>query len=109
MNEQEHEQPEPITQFFEQLAEGLVCVAKTVEKVAEEFVEHVAVPMCNAMQDAYREAGSPFGDSPEGLLAWMQMLSAINRRKQELEHKRIQRELMLDAVRLGEEIRRSNT
>lgn len=103
MNEQEHEQ------FFEQLAEGLVCVAKTFEKAAEEFVEHVAIPMHISMQNAYREAGSPFGDTPEGLVTWIQCLSAINRREQELEHKRMQRELMLDAVRLGEEIRRSNT
>lgn len=106
--EQEQQEPTTVEQFFEGLATAVSTVVNTIVEFAEQFVEQVIVPICNAMQEAYKEAGSPFGDTQEGLLLWMQVLSLANRREQEAEARQIRHELMLDARRLGEEIRRGN-
>jgi hypothetical protein len=86
----------------------VATAANTIVEFAEQFVEQVIAPICNAMQEAYKEAGSPFGDTQEGLLMWMEVMSLANRREQEREARQMRHELMLDAVRLGEEIRRGN-
>lgn len=106
MNDQE-----PVTpnQFFEGLATAVLTVARTFEQVALSFCENVAIPLHNALQEAYHEAGSPFGDTQEGLLMWMEVISLANRREQEAEYRRMRHELVIDAVRLGKEIRKGAT
>lgn len=76
-----NENQEPVV--FEQLADAFSHMAQAFSDFAAQAFEQVIMPVCNAMQEAYKQAGSPYGDSQEGLLMWMEVMSLANRRERE--------------------------
>lgn len=66
------------------------------------------IPVMQSIQDAfwsaYREAGTPYGDTPEGLMHWMDDVGKVNRMQQEIEYIRNYHQMLIDARRMGERI-----
>lgn len=94
------EEQKTISDFLEEAAQFIINAIEAVAEIVVAFVDMVCT--------SYKDIGAPFGDSIEGAMLWITIASRIGRRERELDHRQIQRELMLDAVRLGKEIRVAN-
>jgi hypothetical protein len=66
------------------------------------------IPIMQNIQDAlwtaYREAGRPYGDTPEGLMRWMDDVGKVNRMQAEIEYIRNYHQMLIDARKIGERI-----
>jgi len=85
-----------LTLWMESVAEVTMRVAKAVLPILESIRD--------ALWEAYREAGMPYGDSQEGLLHWMEDMGKIRRHEVEIERIRQHHQNLIDFRRIGEEV-----
>jgi len=82
--------------------------ASSVAQVMNQLWEGI-LPILNSIRDAlweaYRQAGMPYGDSQEGLLHWMEDMGKIRRHEVEIERIRQHHQNLIDFRRIGEEVR----
>jgi len=95
--------PEEQKRFSEILEETVSTLSQFMESVIEAVAE-VIVAFVDVIYTSYESVDAPFRHDMQGLSLWIDILSKTGRREQEIERDQIQRELMLDAARLGREI-----
>jgi uncharacterized protein YijF (DUF1287 family) len=69
-----NEQSEQIAKCARAVADALDEVAQAIIQVIEQFMEKAWEAIdrfYQAIHNAYREAGYPHGDTPEGLMRWL--------------------------------------
>lgn len=91
--------PEQVAQIGRACEQFAKALTQTFERLAP-----VMRKLHEGMWDAYRKAGTPYGDSEEGLLQWCEHLGQARRR----EYEREREQAMQDFARLGAERRRES-
>ncbi len=98
----EEEQP------IQTLSRALSLWASNVAQVVNQTVKAI-MPILEAIRDAlweaYRQDGMPYGDSQEGLLRWMEDMGKIRQHEAEIERIRQHHQNLIDFRRIGEEVR----
>ena len=59
----------------------------------------------NALWEAYRQAGVPYGETHEGLMHWLHDIGDIRQHEAEIERIRQHHQDLIDYRRIGEQIR----
>lgn len=86
-----------ISQSFEQVA---AVVSQTIQQIMPVIQQIYA-----ALEERYKEAGSPYGNTHDGLMRWLYDMGEINQKQQEVKRILLYHETLIDARKLGEETR----
>ncbi len=97
------EQPE-----MQALSKAMHQLGENFREIIRQVVEGI-LPILNSIRDAlweaYREAGMPYGDSQEGLIHWMEDMGKIMRHEVEIERIRQHHQNLIDFRCFGEQVR----
>jgi hypothetical protein len=80
----EHEQQEAFNQLGQSLSTWMQNTARAIGEWAESMIPLVQ-SIYDAFHDAYKQAGMPYDDTPEGLLKWVTEMSEIQSYENKIE------------------------
>jgi hypothetical protein len=98
------QQEEPFALFVKAMNSAMEQVSLWMQQAATVIMPALK-QLSDALTEKYQEAGSPYGETQEGLLQWMKDMGEINHKKQEIERILQHHEMLIDARAFGERLR----